>query len=43
VLLNGVRARDGDTLEGGLEVVAIRAADVVLRFQGTEFVLPLRG
>lgn len=43
VLLNGVRARDGDTLDGGLEVVAIRAADIVLRFQGTEFVLPLRG
>ena len=43
VLLNGVRARDGDALDGGLEVVEIRAADIVLRFQGNEFVLPLRG
>jgi general secretion pathway protein B len=43
VLLNGERARDGDTLESGLEVVEIRATEIVLRFQDTEFVLPLRG
>lgn len=42
VLINGQRARDGQALEGGLEVKEIRIDGVVLRFQDTEFLLPVR-
>ncbi len=41
-LINGTRARDGQPLEGGLEVIAIRADGIVLRYDGTEFLHPIR-
>lgn len=42
-LVNGVRVRDGESLPGGVEVLAIRADGILVRFEGTEFVLPVRG
>jgi general secretion pathway protein B len=40
-LVNGTRVQDGETLEGGLEVVRILPEGVQLRFEGTDFVLPV--
>lgn len=42
-LVNGVRVTDGESLPGGVEVLAIRADGILVRFEGTEFVLPVRG
>lgn len=42
ILLNGVQARDGDELEGGIQIRAIRPDGVVIVYEGTEFVLPAR-
>lgn len=41
-LINGTRVRDGQPLEGGLEVIAIRLDGIVLRHDGTEFLYPIR-
>ena len=41
-LVNGTRARDGQPLAGGLEVIAIRTDGVVFRYDGTEFLHPIR-
>lgn len=40
-LINGTRVRDGESIEGGIEVVHILADGVQLRIEGTEFVLPV--
>jgi general secretion pathway protein B len=40
VLINMHRAGEGDTLEGGVHVDAIRPDGVVLTYQGTQFLLP---
>lgn len=42
-IINGVRVRDGQQIEGGLEVVEIRPTGVVIRFKDTDFLLPARG
>lgn len=42
-IINGVRARDGQPLEGGLEVVEIRPDGVLIRFKDTDFLYPSRG
>ncbi len=42
VLLNGARAGDGDELDNGLRILAIRPDGVALEFQGTRFLLPAR-
>lgn len=42
VLINGTRARDGDALDGGLQVIEIRADGIRMRHETTEFVLPVR-
>ena len=39
VLINGVRAIEGQPVEGGMTVVEIRADGVVLEFRGTRFFL----
>lgn len=39
-LINGVQARDGDELEGGIQIRAIRADGVVIVYDNTEFLLP---
>ncbi|MBX3724969.1 MAG: general secretion pathway protein GspB [Xanthomonadales bacterium] len=41
-LVNGIRVHDGESLPGGVEVLAIRADGILVRFEGTEFVLPVR-
>lgn len=41
-LINGTRVRDGQPIEGGLDVIAIRSDGIVLRYEGTEFVHPIR-
>jgi len=40
VLINMHRAGEGDTLQGGVHVDAIRPDGVVLTYQGTQFLLP---
>lgn len=40
-LINGIRARDGESMEGGIEVVRILPDGVQIRIEGTEFVLPV--
>jgi len=40
-LVNGVRVRDGESLEGGIDVVRILPDGVQVRIEGTEFVLPV--
>lgn len=40
-LINGVRARDGESLEGGVEVVRILPHGVQVRVAETEFILPV--
>jgi general secretion pathway protein B len=40
-LINGVRAKDGESMDGGIEVVRILPDGVQLRIEGTEFVLPV--
>jgi general secretion pathway protein B len=40
-LINGVRAKDGESIDGGIEVVRILPDGVQLRIEGTEFVLPV--
>ena len=40
-LVNGIRVRDGMSLEGGIEIVRILPDGVQLRFEDTEFVLPV--
>lgn len=40
-LINGVRARDGESLEGGVEVVHILPHGVQVRVAETEFILPV--
>lgn len=40
-LVNGTRVGDGSSLEGGLEVVRILPSGVQLRYEGTEFILPV--
>ncbi len=42
VLINGVQARDGDELEGGIQIRSIRPDGVVIVFENTEFLLPAR-
>lgn len=42
VLLNGARAADGDELDNGLRILAIRPDGVAIEFQGTRFLLPAR-
>lgn len=42
-IINGVRARDGQPIEGGLEVVEIRPNGVLIRFKDTDFLFPSRG
>ena len=42
VLLNGARAGDGDELDNGLRILAIRPDGVAMEFQGTRFLLPAR-
>lgn len=40
-LINGIRARDGESLEGGLEIVHILPNGVQVRVAETEFILPV--
>ncbi len=42
VLLNGEQARDGDELDGGITIRAIRPDGVVIVYENTEFLLPSR-
>lgn len=42
-IINGVRVRDGQPIEGGVDVREIRPNGVVIRFKDTDFLLPARG
>lgn len=41
-LINGVRVQDGQALDGGVEVVRVLPNGVQVRFESTEFILPVR-
>lgn len=41
-LVNGVRVSDGQALDGGVEIVRVLPDGVQVRFESTEFVLPVR-